>query len=352
MFLALKFTTLFIIESNPAIRQKGKHVFSGHKNLIRQAAGILAALCAMPDLAIAQAFPLKPIRIVVQFPPGNGADINARLLAQQLSLSMGQQVVVENRSSAAGAAGVNAVAKAEPDGYTLLHMANVNAISQSLFKSLPYDIVGDFTPISTVSYTPMLFINAKSSPVSTIKELLTEASANPEKFTIGVGVPGSTQHLTAELFKATTRQNLTVVAFNSNANLMSAVTRGEVNVVVELITPVLGPLRGGPFKALALSSGQRFAGLPSVPTLIETGFVDYPIQSWGMIGAPVKTPAAIIDRLSRESIAGLAHADVQKKAFDAGITIAGSTPREARDLLVSEIARWRGVIQGAKIPQQ
>ena len=311
-----------------------------------------ALLCVLPGLAAAQNYPVKPIRLIVQFPPGNGADINARLLAQQLSVSLGQQVVVENRSSAAGAAGVNAVAKADPDGYTLLHMANVNAISQSLFKTLPYDIVGDFTPISTVSYTPMLFINAKTSQVSSFKELLAEANANPSKFTIGVGVLGSTQHLTAELFKATTRQDLTIVAFNSNANLMSAVTRGEVNVVVELITPVLAPLRGGVFKALALSAEKRFSGLPAVPTLIESGFVDYAIQSWGMIGAPVKTPASIVDRLSRESIAGLAQPEVQKKAFEAGITLAGSTPREARDLLLAEIARWRRVIQTAKIAPQ
>lgn len=327
-------------------------MISIHLKIRRLAIGASLAICALPGVVSAQNYPIKPIRLIVQFPPGNGADINARLLAQQLSLSMGQQVVVENRSSAAGVAAVNAVAKADPDGYTLLHMANVNAISQSLFKVAPYDIVGDFAPVSTVSFTPMLFITSKTSTVSSIKELLAEANANPAKFTIGVGVLGSTQHLTAELFKAVTRQELTVVAFNSNANLMSAVTRGEVNVVVELITPVLAGLRGGMFKAIALSSEKRFSGLTAVPTLIETGFVDYAIQSWGMIGAPARTSGAIVERLSRESIAGLAHPEVQKKALDAGITMAGSTPREARDLLVAEIARWRNVIQSAKIAQQ
>ena len=149
-----------------------------------------------------------------------------------------------------------------------------------------------------------------------------------------------------------TRQDLTIVPFNSNGNLMSAVARGEVTVIVELITPVLAPIRAGMVKGLALSSGKRFAGLPTVPTLMESGFVDYEIQSWGMIGAPARTPAPIVERLSRDSIAGLAQPEVQKKAHDAGITIVGSTPREARELLIAETARWRKIIQAARIEPQ
>jgi tripartite-type tricarboxylate transporter receptor subunit TctC len=314
---------------------------------------VFAALGACLSVtAAAQGFPVKPIRVIVQFPPGNGADINARMLAQQLSVSLGQQVVVENRPGAAGVAAVQAVARADPDGYTLLHMANVNAISQSLFKTAPYDIVGQFAPISTVSFTPMLFVTAKGSKYATFKELVASATGNPGRFTIGVGVLGSTQHLVAELFKSTTKQNLTIVPFNSAGNLLSAVGRGEVDVAIDLITPLLSPLRGGAYKALAISSEKRFAGLPDVPTLIETGFVDYPVQSWGMIGAPAKTPAAIVGRLSRESIAALAQPEIQKRAHDMGITVAGSTPAEARDLLVAEIARWRGVIQAAGIQRQ
>jgi tripartite-type tricarboxylate transporter receptor subunit TctC len=165
-------------------------------------------------------------------------------------------------------------------------------------------------------------------------------------------VLGSTQHLTAELFRATTGQNITVVAFNSTANLMSAVTRGEINAAVELITPVLAALKSGTFRPLVISGDRRFSGLPEVPTLMETGFVDYGIHSWGMIGAPVKTPQAIVDRLSRESIAGLAHPESQKRAQEMGIRLAGSTPQEARDLLVAEIARWRRVVQAARIEPQ
>jgi tripartite-type tricarboxylate transporter receptor subunit TctC len=307
----------------------------------------LFVACASP--ALSQSFPGKPIRIVVQFPAGNGADITARILAQHLSLTIGQPVIVENRPGAKGVSGVQAVANADPDGYTLLHMANVNAISQSLFKTIPYDIVATFAPISTVSFTPMLFLTPKSSRANSFKDLVSEANAKSAQFTVGVGTLGSTQHLTAELFRATTRQNIAVVPFNSNSNLMSALARGEVDVVVDLITAVLSPLKAGAFKALAISGEKRFAGLPELPTLIESGFVDYPINSWGMIAAPARTPAAIVDRLSRESVAALAKPEVQAKAQEQGITLAGSTPGQAREQLAAEITRWRNLINSAGI---
>jgi tripartite-type tricarboxylate transporter receptor subunit TctC len=228
-------------------------------------------------------------------------------------------------------------------------MANVNAISQSLFKTIPYDIVATIAPVSTISLTPMLFLTPKTSRAMSFKDLVAEAHSKSAQFTVGVGSLGSTQHLMAELFKTTIQKDMTIVPFNSNANLMSALARGEVNVVVDLITAVLPPLKAGAFKALAISSEKRFTGLPELPTLIESKFVDYPINSWGMIGAPAKTPVAIVDRLSRETVTVLAKPEVQVKAQEQGVIFAGSTPSQAREQLVSEIARWRNLVSVAAI---
>ena len=221
--------------------------------------------------AHAQSFPTKPLRIVVPFGAGGVADLTARTVAQKMSEGLGQAVVIDNRPGAGGIVAAEMVAKAEPDGYTLLLMSNANAVSAGLFKTLPFDPVKDFTPVSLMGTFDLAIVTNGESRFQTLPELLSWAKANPGKLNIGSINIGSTQHLTAELFKSVAGLDAQVVPFNGTPAVMTALRGGQIDVAVEVLSPVLPQIKGGALRALAVTGQKRNVALPKVPTAKESG---------------------------------------------------------------------------------
>jgi len=310
------------------------------------------ALVAAATAVSAQGYPARPVRILVPFAAGGVADITARVLAQKMSENIGSQVLVENRPSAGGILASEAVAKAEPDGYTLLFITNGNAVSVSLFKSLPYDTVKDFAPVSTVGFFDLVLVVDSASKIGSVRELIALAKADPSKFNIGTINPGSTQNLAAELFKAMAGIDVQVVPFKATPAVITALIGHDVQVAFEILAPVLGPIRGGTLKPLAVTSERRYPGLPDVPTVAESGVPGYQASSWNGVAAPARTPKAVIDRLNREVNAAVAAPEVRKRLQELGVDARAGTPEALGALLVSEIAKWKAVIERSKIPQQ
>jgi tripartite-type tricarboxylate transporter receptor subunit TctC len=312
------------------------------------AAGFAAA--ALP--AAAQSFPTKPIRILVPFGAGGVADITARVVAQKMSETIGQQVIVENRPSAGAVVATDAVVKAEPDGHTLLLVSNGNAVSATLMKSLPFDTVADLAPIGTLGFFDIFMLANGDSPWKSVQEALAHAKANPGKVNVGTINVGSTQNLSAELFKSMAGIDVQVVPFKSSGQVVTALRANDVQLAFEILAPVAAQVKGGQLKALGVASTKRFAGLPNVPTIESGGVPGYQASSWNGLAAPAKTPRAIIDRINKEANAALAAPDVKQRLEELGVEARGGTPEALRELLVAEIGKWKAVIERAKIERQ
>ena len=313
----------------------------------------MAALSALPAAsAMAQSFPSKPLKIVVPFGAGGVADLTARAVAQKLSESLGQAVVIENRPSAGGIVAGELVAKAEPDGYTLLLISNGTAVSAGLFKSLPFDPVKDFTPVSLMGTFDLAIVTSNESRFQTLSELLSWAKANPGKLNIGSINIGSTQHLTAELFKSVAGLDAQVVPFNGTPAVMTALRGGQIDVAVEVLSPVLPQIKGGALRALAVTGQKRNVALPQVPTAKEGGVPNLVSTSWNGLGVPAKTPQAVVERLNKEVNAALQTPAVRQKLLDLNVEPHPSTVPQAQDWLHTEIKRWSDVIQRAGIQKQ
>jgi tripartite-type tricarboxylate transporter receptor subunit TctC len=315
---------------------------------------LLAAVCAFcAGLPVAaQQYPVKPIRFVVGYAPGGAADITARMVAQKLSTALGQQVVVDNRPSAGGIVAAEMVAKADPDGYTLLHLNQGNAVSAVLFKSLPYDTLKDFSTVSAMGFFDILVLAGKGSSINSVRDIIAMAKSNPDKLNIGTVAVGSGQHMAASLFKAMSGLNITLVPFKSTPALMAALKSNDIQVAFEMTAPTRGLVRGGELKVLAVSSAKRFSGMPDVPTIGESGMPGYQVAAWNGVAAPARTPPQVIERLNREIRAALAQSDVREKFLEFGIDPRASSPEELRDLLVSEVARWKDVVTTTGIERQ
>lgn len=301
---------------------------------------------------LAQNYPVRPIRIVLPYGPGGNSDITARVLAQRLSQSLRQQVIVDNRPGAGGIIATEIARKAEPDGYTLLWLNTGHAVSVSLYKSLPYDPVRDFVPVSTVGFAGLaLVVNAASSARS-VKDLVASAKARPDKFNIGVTFVGSTNHLSAELFKSMAGIDVPVVPFKTTPALIAGIGGNEAQAIFEFIPPVLTLVRSGSLRALGVTSDRRSTSLPDVPTLAEAGLPGYESSAWNGVAVPAKTPKAVIDRLNREINAIVSMLDVKQRLQELGVDARGSTSQSFHDLLVADIAKWQRVIEKAKIPRR
>ncbi len=321
------------------------------RQLSRLALGLgLAGALAVP--AFAQNFPSKPIRIVVPFGAGGVADLTARTVATKMAEGLGQSVVIENRPGAGGVVAGDTVAKADPDGHTLLLMSNGTAVSAGLFKSLPFDPVKDFTPISTLGFFDIAIIAPANSRFKTLQELVAFAKANPGKLNIGSINIGSTQNLAAELFKTSAGIDAQIVPFNGTPAVITALRGGQVDVAVEILGPMMSQIRSDAVRALAVTGDKRAAVLPEVPTAREAGVANFSASSWNGLAAPAKTPRAVIERLQREITLAVNSPDVKKKLADLNVDAQASSPEQTSALLASEIKRWGEVIVRAKIPQQ
>ena len=312
-----------------------------------------AGLCVFSVVAAhAQTYPYKPLRIVVPFGAGGVADLTARTVAQKMSEGLGQSVVIDNRPGAGGIVAAEMVAKSEPDGYTLLLMSNANAVSAGLFKALPFDPVKDFTPVSLMGTFDLAIVTSADSRFQSLSELLAWAKANPGKLNIGSINIGSTQHLTAELFKSVAGLDAQVVPFNGTPAVMTALRGNQIDVAVEVLSPVLPQIKGGALRALAVTGPKRNMALPQVPTAKESGLPQLLSTSWNGLGVPVKTPQTVVDRLNKEVNAALQNPAVRQKLLDLNVEPHPSTVPQAHEWLETEIKRWGDVIQRASIQKQ
>ena len=312
----------------------------------------LALVASASSLAQTPAFPTKTIKIVVPNAAGGAADITARTVGQKLAEALGQAVVIDNRPGAGGIVAAEIVAKSEPDGYTLLLMSNANAVSAGLFKSLPFDPVKDFTPVSLMGTFDLAIVTGSDSRFRTLPELLAWAKANPGKLNIGSINIGSTQHLTAELFKSVAGLDAQVVPFNGTPAVMTALRGGQIDVALEVLSPVLPQIKGGALRALAVTGQKRNTALPQVPTAKEGGVPNLVATSWNGLGVPAKTPQAVVDRLNKEVNAALQNPAVRQKLLDLNVEPHPSTVPQAQEWLQTEIKRWGDVIQRAGIQKQ
>ena len=312
-----------------------------------------AGLCFFSVVAAhAQTYPYKPLRIVVPFGAGGVADLTARTVAQKMSEGLGQSVVIDNRPGAGGIVAAEMVAKSEPDGYTLLLMSNANAVSAGLFKALSFDPVKDFTPVSLMGTFDLAIVTSADSRFQSLSELLAWAKANPGKLNIGSINIGSTQHLTAELFKSVAGLDAQVVPFNGTPAVMTALRGNQIDVAVEVLSPVLPQIKGGALRALAVTGPKRNMALPQVPTAKESGLPQLLSTSWNGLGVPVKTPQTVVDRLNKEVNAALQNPAVRQKLLDLNVEPHPSTVPQAHEWLETEIKRWGDVIQRASIQKQ
>ena len=314
------------------------------------AAGTAGAL--FPMLAAGQAFPSKPIRIVVPFGPGGIADLTARAVANKLGEGLHQSVIIDNKPGAGGVVAGEAVAKAEPDGHTLLLMSNGTAVSAGLFKSLPFNAQKDFAPVVTLGFFDIAVLAAASSRFQSLNEMLAYAKANPGKLNIATINVGSTQHLSAELLKTSAGVDFQVVPFNGSAAVLTALRGGQVDAAVEILGPMMGQISSRTVRPLAVMGAKRAAVLKDIPTVAESGVAGFDVSSWNALAAPARTPAPVIALLNRETNKVLANADLRKQLADLNVTAAGGTPEQLRDLLASETRRWSDVIVRANVPRQ
>jgi tripartite-type tricarboxylate transporter receptor subunit TctC len=308
----------------------------------------LAAAAAAPALAQSR-YPTKPVTLIVPFAPGGIADITARTVAQAMGPALGQPFVIDNRPSAGSIVASQAVAQAAPDGYTLLLMSNANAVSAGLFRKLPFDVMKAFAPISTLGFFELVIAVRSDSRFRTLRELVAVGKANPGKLTLGTIAVGSTQHLSAELFKARTGVDAVIVPYKGSPAVINALRAGEVDAAFEILGPTLGQISGGAVRALAVTGAQRNPALPDVPTAMEQGVPNYDVESWNALAAPAGTPKDVIERLDKAAREAVAAPEVARRLRELGVRPQAGTPAQAEALLASEIKRWREVIVAAKI---
>jgi tripartite-type tricarboxylate transporter receptor subunit TctC len=320
------------------------------KRLIAAVAILLGALSLNSS---AQTYPAKPVKILVGFAPGGAADILWRILAERLTERLKQQVIIENRPAAGGIIAGQAVAKASPDGYTLLQVgSSIFGIGPALFKSLPYDPVSDFQMVSQVAYFGYAVVTQSSSKYHSVRDVIAEAKSSPGKINIGTIVVGSGQYLAAELLKSVAGIDAAIIPFKSSGELITALKSNDVHIAIETLPPVMPHIKNGAFRAIAVTSGQRAPLLPDAATMMESGVPGYDLVIWNGLAAPLKTPQSIVNLLNRELNAIVGLPEVQKKLLDLGFVAKGGTPEEFRALLIKDIAKWKDIIERAKIEKQ
>ena len=294
-------------------------------------------------------FPDKPISLLVPFAPGGIADLTARAVAEGMTRSLGQPVVVENKPSAGSIVASQAVASARPDGHTLLLMSNGNAVSVGLFRKLPYDTLKDFAPVSTLGFFDIGIFVAAHSRFATLRDAVAHAKANPGKLNVGTIAPGSTQHLSAKLFETVAGVDVLVVPYKGSPAVLTALRAGEIDLAFEVLGPMVPQVAAGVIKALAVSSSRRNPALPDVPTVQQAGVAGYDVASWNALAAPAGTPPEVIDKLNRAVREAVASPAVTDKMARLGMRLQAGSPAELQSLLASEIKRWGEVIRAAKI---
>jgi tripartite-type tricarboxylate transporter receptor subunit TctC len=317
--------------------------------LTSRAAAMSIAVVAATGAA-AQNFPDRPIRVVVPFSAGSASDVVARLVLDKMSSALDQQFIVENQPGAGGNIGTAAIARAEPNGYNLLiSNSGALAVNKTLTKNLPYDPERDFQPITMLATLPNVIVVGKTLPVASLEDLVAYAKARPDELTYSsVGI-GSSQHLAGLFFEQLTGTKLRHLPYRVTAQLVTDVMTGIVPISFQLIPNVLGQLRSGDLRALAITAKARSAALPDVPTTIEAGLSSFESSAWIALLAPRKTPDTIVARLNEAAVAALNDPALRTRLTEIGADAAPTRPEELRTFISTEVVKWREIIQRGSV---
>ena len=313
----------------------------------------LCALLAAQHPARTQAkYPERSVRIVLPFAAGGVADITARIVAEKLSEKLAQRFYVENQAGAGGIVAARTVTSSPPDGYTLALLSNGTAVSVSLFRKLPFDPLKDFAPISSLGFFDFIFAKGANSPFKSLADVIAAAKAKPGTLNVGTINVGSTQNLSAELFKTAAGIDFAIIPYRGTPEIQVALLQGDVALTIDSYSAMKGNLADGKLRALASSGAQRSEATPELASVGESGVADYDVVSWNALFAPAGTPPEIVGTLNAALRDILADPDVKKRLLELGIEPKASTPREIYDRLKSDIGKWRAVIEKAGIEKQ
>ena len=321
------------------------------KRLVGAAAGLAFALSALPycgTAAYAQAYPVRSIHLIVPFPPGGGADVTARTIAQKVSETIGQTVVIDNRAGAGGNIGTEATARSAPDGYTYLLTTNGHTIQPNLQK-VPWDPIKDFAPVSLVVTYPLVVVVHPSVQATSIKELIALAKARPGKLSYGSSGPGTNLNLAVELLKSLAGIDILHVPYKGNAPVTTAILSGEIQLVVDSLTGPLPHIRSGKLRALAVTSNKRSPVLPDLPTMAEAGVSDYEFLAWSGILAPAGTPKDVVARFAAELAKAVTTQAVSDRLTGLGYEPVSNSPDQFAAFIAAELAKYRKIIKEAGI---
>jgi len=315
----------------------------------RAAFGLLMAVLALP--ALAQDYPNKPVRIIVPFAPGGSADVFGRVVAQKLQEALGQNFVIDNRAGGGSVIGSDAVAKAAPDGYTLLLMSNTHTVNESLIPNKPFQLMRDFAPIAPINYSDLVLVTKAGLPFNTLAELIKAAKARPDGMSYASSGPGTPYHMAGELFKAMAGIGIVHVPYKGSAGARTDVLGGQLEMMFDAIPTMSEHIKSGKVKALATTGKSRSAVLPDVPTMAEAGVPGYEATIWLGLMAPKGTPAAVINRLNAELGKITANADVRRVWVAQGTTPMTMGVDEFTRYLNDDIAKWAQIVKisGAKV---
>jgi tripartite-type tricarboxylate transporter receptor subunit TctC len=317
----------------------------------------LFAVCGMAfalsvATARAETYPSKSVRVIVPYGPGGIADVTMRMVAQNLSQHFGQQFFIENRPGAGGVVGMQSAKEAAADGYTLVMVGGGLTIAKALFKSLPYNIETDFTPVSTTASYGLVIATKLGSAYKNLKDVIAAAKARPGTLNFGTINAGSAQNLSAELFRTMADINVTIVPYKTTPDLANAVLRGDVDVAFEYYVGFQSPITNDQMTVLATTGRERASNLPSAPTVIESGLSGYEVTSWNGLAVPTGTPADIVAQLNRAVDDALKSPEVQKYSIAAGLDARGMSSDDLRNRIKSDVAKWTQVIEKAGIEKR
>ncbi len=319
--------------------------------VLRAAAAATMVVCALAPLTVvAQAWPTKPVKFVVPFPPGGSVDPLARILGARLADSLGQQFIVENKTGAGGSIGTASVAKSAPDGYTYVVVFDTHAVNPALIPNLPYDTVNDFAPVMLVGTAPMAIVTNVAKPYRSFGEVIRAAKATPEALSIGSVGNGSLGHLAMILLQQAGGFKVTHVPYKGGGPMMTDVMGGQIDLGIASVAALSANVKGGKLRALALTGDKRSHTMPDVPTLAEQGFSGFSAFAWWGIFAPAGTPRTILERFHAELVKVLKQPDLRKQLTETlGMDLAASSPEALQKFLVGEINRWGSVVRSNNV---